>query len=162
MKAAIPDLQIRAASADDVPLILQFVRELAEYEKLSGDVNATEDQLRKTLFGSKPYASALLAYYRAEPIGFAVYFFSYSTFLARPSLYVEDVFVRPAQRGCGVGRRLFLELFRIAKREGCGRVEWNVLDWNTRSIAFYERLGATVQREWLKCSLLVKNLPENL
>jgi len=156
------DLQIRAARPEDVPLILQFVRELAEYEKLSGDVSATEEQLRQTLFGAKPYAAALLGYDQGEPVGFAVYFFAYSTFRAQPILYVEDVFVRPKQRGRGFGRALFLEMFRIAKREGCGRVDWNVLDWNTPSITFYERLGAKMHREWLKCSLLLKDLPAEL
>jgi GNAT superfamily N-acetyltransferase len=162
VSAATAQFQIRAAQPEDAPLILQFIRELAEYEKLLADVSATEEQLRKTLFGSRPYAFALLAYYGGEPAGFAVYFFSYSTFLARPSLYVEDVFVRPAQRGSGIGRGLFLEMFRIAKRVGCGRIEWSVLDWNTPSIAFYERLGAKVQREWLKCCLLVRDLPKEL
>lgn len=156
------DSEIRAARLEDVPLVLQFIRELAEYEKLSADVSATEEQLRKTLFGPKPYAFALLAYDADQPTGFAVYFFSYSTFLARPSLYVEDVFVRPERRGRGIGRALFLEMFRIAKREECGRVEWNVLDWNAPSISFYERLGAKIQREWLKCSLRVENLPPHL
>jgi len=120
---------------------------------------ALETQLEETLFGPRSYAFALLAYNGDEPAGFAVYFFSYSTFLARPCLYVEDVFVRSERRGRSVGRALFLEMFRIAKREGCGRVEWNVLDWNAPSIAFYERLGARVQREWLKCSLQIKDLP---
>jgi GNAT superfamily N-acetyltransferase len=160
VSAPTDDFVIRAARSEDVPLLLQFIRELAEYEKLSAEVSATEAQLQKTLFRPKPYASALLARCGGEPAGFAVYFFSYSTFLAQPTLYVEDVFVRPERRGRGIGRALFLEMFRIAKREGCGRVEWNVLDWNTPSIAFYERLGATIQREWLKCSLSVKNLPE--
>ena len=158
MRTPTPDLEIRAAQPEDVSLLLQFIRELAEYEKLSADVSATEAQLQQTLFGPKPYASALLACSGGAPAGFAVYFFSYSTFLARPSLYVEDVFVRSERRGRGIGQALFLEMFRIAKREGCGRVEWNVLDWNTPSIAFYERLGAKVQREWLKCSLSLKNL----
>jgi GNAT superfamily N-acetyltransferase len=159
VSAPTNDFVIRAARSEDVPLLLQFIRELAEYEKLSAEVSATEAQLQQTLFGSKPYATALLAHCGGEPAGFAVYFFSYSTFLAQPTLYVEDVFVLPERRGRGFGRAIFLEIFRIAKREGCGRVEWNVLDWNTPSIAFYERLGARIQREWLKCSVAVKNLP---
>ena len=153
------DIQIRPAQVQDVPLLLQFIRELADYEKLSHDVTASEEQLRLTLFGPKPYASALLAFSRNEPAGFAVYFFAYSTFLAKPTLYVEDVFIRPPFRGGGIGKRLFTEMFRIAKTEECGRVEWSVLDWNAPSIAFYERLGARVQRQWLKCSLLTKDLP---
>ena len=151
MKPAAPDLEIRPARPEDVPLILEFIRALAEYEKLLADVVATEEQFRKTLFGPKPYAYVLLAFHRGTAAGFAVCFFSYSTFLARPSLYVEDVFVHEPLRGLGIGGRLFREMFEIARGEGCGRVEWNVLDWNAPSIAFYERLGAKVQREWLKC-----------
>lgn len=162
MSAADSELQIRAAREEDLPLVLRFIRELAEYEKLSADVSATEEQLRKTLFGAKPYAFVLFALEHGDAVGFAVYFFAYSTFLAKPTLYVEDVFVRPEKRGRGVGRALFVEMFHIAKCEDCGRVEWSVLDWNTPSIAFYEKLGAKVQREWLKCSLLITNLPEDL
>jgi GNAT superfamily N-acetyltransferase len=151
--SASPQIEIRAAKPEDVPLILRFVRALAEYEKLLPEVVATEDQLRKTLFGPKPYAHVLLSLRNGVPAGFAVYFFSYSTFLARPSLYVEDVFVYEQFRGEGIGRQLFERMFAIARQEGCGRVEWNVLDWNAPSIVFYERLGAKVQREWLKCVL---------
>jgi GNAT superfamily N-acetyltransferase len=151
VKAPSAELEIRAARPEDVPLVLQFIRALAEYEKLLHDVVATEEQLRKTLFAAKPCAHVLLAFDRGAPAGFAVYFFSYSTFRARPSLYVEDVFVYEHLRGQGIGGRLFAEMFEVARREGCGRVEWNVLDWNAPSIAFYERMGAKVQREWLKC-----------
>lgn len=159
MSASAAHLEIRTARPDDVPLVLSFIRELAGYEKLLDDVVATEEQLLKTLFGPARYAAALLAFYQGAPAGFAVYFFSYSTFLARPSLYVEDVFVREAQRGHGIGRALFLEMFRIAKRENCGRVEWSVLDWNAPSIDFYEKLGARPQREWIKYVIRVADLP---
>jgi GNAT superfamily N-acetyltransferase len=156
VKAPSADLRIRAARPEDVPLVLQFIRALAEYEKLLHDVVATEDQLKQTLFGPQPYAHVLLAFQGPVPAGFAVYFFSYSTFRARPSLYVEDVFIYDHLRGQGIGRRLFGEMFEIARRAGCGRVEWNVLDWNAPSIAFYERMGAKVQREWLKCVMTLE------
>lgn len=159
MSTSAAHLEIRAARLEDLPLVLSFIRELAEYEKLLAEVTATEEKLRRTLFGPKPYAAVLLAFYDAAPAGFAVYFFSYSTFLARPSLYVEDVFVREVWRGHGIGRALFLEMFRIAKRENCGRVEWNVLDWNAPSIDFYERLGAKAQRQWIKYLILASDLP---
>src|SRR5215213_6806916 len=135
-------LTIRPASETDVPLILTFIRELAEYEKLTHEVSATEEQLRATLFGAHRFAEALIASADGEPAGFAIFFHNYSTFLARPGLYLEDLYVRPAFRGLGLGKRLLIEVARLAVARGCGRYEWSVLDWNAPSIRFYESLGA--------------------
>jgi GNAT superfamily N-acetyltransferase len=142
---------IRPATSEDVPLILQFVRELAAYEKLLGEVEATEATLRRTLFppgGARPDAHVLIGEVGGIPAGFAVYFFSYSTFLARPGLYLEDVFVRPEFRGKGIGKALLAHLTRLARARGCGRMEWAVLDWNEPAIEFYRRIGAVPLGEW--------------
>ncbi len=142
---------IEAAEAD-VPIILEMIRELAEYEKLLHVVTATEQQIRDTLFGARPVAEVLLAWLIGpqgeECVGFALFFRNYSTFLAKPGLYLEDLFVKPHARGLGAGAALLRELARIAKHRGCGRVEWAVLDWNAPSIAFYRKLGATPMDEW--------------
>ena len=139
---------IRPATEADVPALLTFIRELAEYEKLTHEVSATEDQLRATLFDPRRFAEALLACVDDEPVGFALFFHNYSTFLARPGLYLEDLFVRPAYRGRGLGKLLLTTIARIASERGCGRYEWTVLDWNTPSIRFYESLGAEMKRDW--------------
>jgi GNAT superfamily N-acetyltransferase len=144
-------LAIRRAASADVALILQFIRELAIYEKLLDDVLATEDSLRRTLFptsGEPPAAFVLIGSLDGEPAGFAVYFFTYSTFLAKPGLYLEDLFVRPESRGKGLGKALLLHLASLADGLGCGRMEWSVLDWNTPSIEFYRRLGAAPLEAW--------------
>lgn len=145
---------LRPATPADLPLILAFIRELAEYEKLSAGVTATEEKLRATLFGERPAAECILAFAAAgEPAGFAVFFTNYSTFLAQPGLWLEDLFVRPAHRGQGIGRALLLHLARLANTRGCGRLEWAVLDWNQPAIEFYESLGARRLREWQICRL---------
>ncbi len=141
-------ITIRPALAADVPLILDFIRRLADYENLSQDVSATEQQLLDTLFAEKPAAEALLAYADGQPAGLALYFQNYSTFLARPGIYLEDLFVLPALRGRGIGRALLAEIARIAVARGCGRFEWAVLDWNAPAIGFYESLGARAMNEW--------------
>jgi GNAT superfamily N-acetyltransferase len=141
-------LTLRPARREDSGLILQFIRELAEYERLSGEVVATEDGIAATLFGEDAVPRCLLAFVGDEPAGFALYFRTYSTFLGRPGLYLEDLFVRPAFRRRGIGRRLLAELARIARDEGCGRFEWAVLDWNTPAIDFYRSLGAVGMNEW--------------
>lgn len=140
--------QIRAAAPADTPLILEFIRDLADYEKLLADVRATEDQLRATLFADEPVAHCVLAFVDGQPAGFALYFFNYSTFLAQPGLYLEDLFVKPAFRGSGLGKALLLHLARIANARGCGRMEWSVLDWNRPAIDFYRKLGAVPQDAW--------------
>jgi GNAT superfamily N-acetyltransferase len=139
---------IRRASETDVPVILQLIRELAEYEKLPHEVVATEASLKQTLFGAKPYAEALLAYADGEPVGLCLYFHNYSTFLSKPGLYIEDIFVRPAYRGQGVGKAFFRVVAGIAQERGCGRMEWWVLDWNTPAIDFYKKLGARGMSEF--------------
>ena len=139
---------IAPASIDDVSVILQLIRELAEYERAPNDVIATEEGLREVLFGEEPAARVLIAREREEPVGFAVYFFNFSTWLGRPGLYLEDLFVRPAKRGHGYGRALLGHLARIAEQRGCGRMEWAVLDWNEPAIQFYKKLGAAPMDEW--------------
>jgi GNAT superfamily N-acetyltransferase len=148
-------MNIRAAGPDDIPLVLQFIRALAEYEKLLHEVEATEAMLAATLFpdDGRPAAECILAFDGGVPAGFAIYFSSYSTFLARPGLYLEDLFVLPECRGRGVGKALILHLARLANERGCGRMEWSVLDWNEPAINFYEALGARRLTEWTTCRL---------
>ena len=142
------ELVIRFATADDTAAILGFIRDLAEYEKLSHEVVADEARLRATLFGVRPAAEVLIAEVGGAPAGFALFFQSYSTFLARPGLYLEDLFVRPAARGGGVGSALLAALARIAVERDYGRVEWSVLDWNEPAIRLYQALGAASMTEW--------------
>jgi GNAT superfamily N-acetyltransferase len=148
-------MTIRCATTDDLPLILAFIQGLAEYEKLAHEVEATEAKLQATLFpaGAKPAAECILAFDGAEPAGFAIYFYTYSTFLARPGLYLEDLFVWPHKRGRGFGKGLILHLAKLANQRGCGRMEWSVLDWNAPAIAFYESLGAKRMTDWTLCRL---------
>jgi GNAT superfamily N-acetyltransferase len=148
MPTAPSDPTIRPATADDVPLILTFIRELAEFERLTHEVVATEEDLRRTLFGEHPYAEVIIASLGAEPVGFALFFHNYSTFLARPGLYIEDLYVREAHRGKGIGRAMFAHVARLAQERRCGRLEWWVLDWNERAIRFYDNLGAQPMSDW--------------
>jgi GNAT superfamily N-acetyltransferase len=142
------NFEIRTTTEADVPVILNLIRELAEYERAPEAVIATEGGLREVLFGSKPSAEVLLALAEGAPVGFAVYFYNFSTWLGRPGLYLEDLFVRPAARGKGYGRALLVELAKIARERGCGRMEWAVLDWNDPAIQFYRKLGAEPMTEW--------------
>jgi GNAT superfamily N-acetyltransferase len=142
------DIRIEPATAADVPLVLTFIRELAEYEGLSHEVVATEEGLRSHLFGERSVAEVLIAYDGDRPVGFALYFPSYSTFLGKPGLYLEDLLVRPDARGRGVGRLLLERLARIAVERGWGRLEWRVLDWNSPAIGFYRKLGAEPLDDW--------------
>ena len=146
---------IRPATAADTALILDFIRALADYEKLSPEVTATEAQLRATLFPGTgaPVAHCVLAFADNVPAGFAIFFYNYSTFLAKPGLYLEDLFVKPEFRGRGLGKALLLHLAKLANARGCGRMEWSVLDWNQPAIEFYEKLGARRMREWQTCRL---------
>lgn len=141
-------LRIRAAKESDVPVILDFIRQLADYERLSHAVAATEQALRETLFGARPYAEVLVAHWDEEPVGFALFFHNYSTFLAKPGIYLEDLFVNPSARGRGIGKALLTRLAELAIERHCGRMEWSVLDWNAPSIEFYRRMGATPMDEW--------------
>ncbi len=144
------DVQIRPATERDAPLVLELIRGLAEYERLAHECVATEAQLRASLFGPRPDAEVVIAWAGEEAAGFALFFHNYSTFLARRGLYLEDLFVRPAWRGRGVGRALLAHLARIAVERGCGRFEWWVLDWNEPSIKFYKSQGGVMQDEWTK------------
>lgn len=145
---SISAVTIRPAREDEVPLVLQFVRELAEYEHLLHEVVATEAGLRRCLFGPRPYAEVVFACLEAEPVGFALFFHNYSTFLGQPGIYLEDLFVRPSVRGKGVGQALLQWLAAEAVSRGCGRLEWAVLDWNEPAIRFYRSLGARAMDEW--------------
>ena len=149
---------IKPATDTDVPLILRLIRALGEYEQLSHQVVATEAALRHTLFSEKPAAEVVIAYVDSVPVGFALWFQNYSTFLARPGLYLEDLFVLPEWRGHGVGRALLSHLASIAVERGCGRMEWAVLDWNESAIGFYRKLGATVLDDWRICRLTGETL----
>jgi GNAT superfamily N-acetyltransferase len=148
MTAAAKTFQIRSATREDVPVILQLIRDLAEYERAPNDVVATEDLLMRVLFGAKPAAEVRLAYEADEPAGFAVFFHNFSTWLGRPGLYLEDLFVKPEHRGKGYGRALLVDLARIARERDCGRMEWAVLDWNEPAIQFYRKLGARPMDQW--------------
>ena len=144
----MPETRVREASEGDVPLILSLIRELAEYEKLSDEVVATEEGLREGLFGERRYAEVLVAEHDGAPAGFALFFHNFSTFLGKPGIYLEDLYVKPEFRGAGIGKELLVHLARLAKRRDCGRLEWWVLDWNEPSIGFYKRLGAVPMDDW--------------
>src|ERR1041385_8048704 len=139
---------IRAAAESDVPLILQFIRDLAEYERLSHKVVATEERLRESLFGSPRFAEVIIGEEDGRAVGFALFFHNYSTFLAQPGIYLEDLFVKPEARGRGYGKALLARLAQLAVERNCGRVEWAVLNWNEPSINFYKALGAVPMDEW--------------
>jgi GNAT superfamily N-acetyltransferase len=141
-------MQIRNATPEDVPEIVRLIRALADYEKLSDEVLATEEQLRESLFGPRPAAETVLAWLDGRAIGFAVFFSNYSTFRGRAGLYLEDLFVEPAQRGRGYGKALLRHVARLAVERGCERMEWSVLDWNTPAIKFYRGLGARPLEDW--------------
>lgn len=147
--------EIRATGPEDVPTILDLIRQLAAYEKLSHQVEATAERLQRTLFPSdgKPAAECILAFVEGEPVGYAVYFTTYSTFLAEPGLYLEDLFVRPDMRKRGIGRAILIHVAQLANQRGCGRMEWTVLDWNKPAIDFYASLGAQTLPDWRVCRL---------
>ena len=142
------NFQIRPAGVEDVPIILELIRDLATYERAPNEVTATEEQLVDVLFGERPAAEVLLALEGESAVGFAVFFHNFSTWLGRAGLYLEDLFVKPDKRGKGYGRALLLELAKIARDRGCGRMEWAVLNWNEPAIKFYRALGAKPMDEW--------------
>ncbi|MCS6806923.1 MAG: GNAT family N-acetyltransferase [Acidobacteriota bacterium] len=144
----IAHFRIELATDADVPLILSLIKELAEYERLSHEVVATEEQLRNELFGERPVAEVIIGYVEDQPVGFALFFHNMSTFLGRRGLYLEDLYVKPEFRGRGFGRAMLVYLARLAVKRGCGRLEWAVLDWNEPAIRFYEKLGAVAMHEW--------------
>jgi GNAT superfamily N-acetyltransferase len=147
------NLRIVPARSEDVPIILSLIKALGEYERLSHEIVATEEGLRTWLFGEHPAAEVVLASVDDVVVGFALFFHNFSTFLGRPGLYLEDLFVKPEWRGRGVGQRLLVHLAELAVERGCGRMEWAVLDWNEPALRFYERMGAHVMKEWKLCRL---------
>ena len=150
--------EIRQAEEADVPIILSFIKKLAVYEKLAHEVVATEDSLRETLFGKRKIAEVAIGYFDGQPIGFVLFFHNYSTFLGKPGLYIEDLFVDEAFRRRGFGRALFLYTARIAEERNCGRLEWAVLDWNEPAISFYKKLGAVPMSDWTVFRITGENL----
>ncbi len=142
------DLKIKEAEEKDIPLILSFIKKLADYEKLSGAVKADENSLRESLFGKESAAHALLAYHQNKAVAFAIYFFNFSTFLGRKGLYLEDIFVLPEMRGKGFGKEILKYLAEVALKNNCGRFEWAVLEWNEPAMKFYEKLGAAQMDDW--------------
>jgi GNAT superfamily N-acetyltransferase len=142
-------LQLRAAEPADIPVMFQLIGELADYERLRHKMVGDAADLQRHLFGEPRYAHALMAHWDLAPAGFALYFFNYSTFLCRPGLYLEDLFVRPAHRGRGIGLALLAALEQRAREAGCGRLEWAVLDWNESAIEFYRRFGAQPMQDWI-------------
>lgn len=145
----MPELVLRAATEADCALVLKFINDLAVYEKLDHTVVATEERVRESLFGERKYAEVVLAEWEGKPAGFALFFHNYSTFLAKPGLYLEDLFVEPGLRGKGIGKALLRKLAQIAVERECGRMEWAVLDWNEPSIQFYKSLGALPMSDWI-------------
>ncbi len=154
------DLEIRPATEADVPLILSFIRELADYERLSHEAVATEEALRNSLFGERRFAEVLLGYRGGSPAAFALFFHSFSTFLGKPGIYLEDLYVKPEFRGAGIGRALLVHLARLARERGCGRLEWSVLDWNEPAIGFYRGIGASPVSGWTLYRLTGEALEE--
>ena len=156
----VPNLVLRPATPSDVPTLLLLIRSLAEYEQLAHQVTGTEAQLREHLFGDRPYAEAILAEIDGQAIGFALFFFNYSTFLTRPGLYLEDLFVLPDHRQKGVGTALLSYLAQLAVSRNCGRLEWSVLDWNEPAINFYRKMGASVLPDWRICRVTDTSLQQ--
>lgn len=152
--------EIRTAERKDVFLILSFIKELADYEKLSHEVVATEKGLTENLFGERKIAEVFLGYYQNQPIAFALYFYNFSTFLGKPGIYLEDLFVKPVYRGKGFGKRMLSHLACIANEKKCGRLEWSVLNWNEPSIKFYKSLGAVPMDDWTTFRLSGKDLDD--
>ena len=143
------NFKIRAGREEDAPVILSLIKELAEYEHLSHEVVASDNDLRNTLFGERPFAETLIGEYQGVPIGFALFFHNFSTFLGKPGIYLEDLYIQPEHRGKGFGRRILARIAFLAKERNCGRFEWSVLNWNTPAIRTYEKLNATPMKEWI-------------
>lgn len=157
---SIPDFRLRFAVEGDIPLIFKFINELAEYEKLKHEVVSTEELLRKNLFGEKAHAEIVLGFEGEIPSGFALFFHNFSTFLGKPGIYLEDLYIRPRMRGKGYGQTLLSYLARLAVERDCGRLEWSVLDWNEPAIGFYEQLGARAMNAWTVWRLTDQSLNE--
>lgn len=156
------NIKIIKAEEKDIPLILSFIKEIAEYEKLSDEVIATEESLRQSLFRNNPNAEVIFAYFDNIPIAYAVYFYNFSTFLGKKGLYLEDIFVKPEFRSNGIGKKLFLYLVELAVKNNCGRFEWAVLNWNESAIQFYKKFGAEPLTEWTTFRLTENKMKEIL
>ncbi len=143
------DFIIRAATENDAAVILALIKELAEYEHLSHEVTATDDDIRQSLFGDRPVAETLIGEYQGLPVSFALFFYNFSTFLGKPGIYLEDLYVQPQYRSNGFGRKMLAHIARLAKERHCGRFEWSVLDWNEPAIRTYDRLNARPMKEWI-------------
>lgn len=154
----LPNLTLEIATEQDTPLIFSFIKELAEYERLAHEVIATEEIIKETLFGKHAYAEVIIARWDGKPVGYALFFHSFSTFLGRPGIYLEDLFVRPSMRGKGIGKALLVYLAQLAKERKCGRLEWAVLNWNESAINFYKSLGAKPMNEWTAYRLIGETL----
>jgi len=144
----IIELSLRFATPDDIPVILEFIKELADFEKLSHEVVATEKMLKKSLFGERPMAEVIIADYLSKPVGFSLFFHNFSTFLGRPGLYIEDLYIKPEHRGMGIGKTILKYLAKLAVERDCGRLEWWVLNWNINALNFYNELGAQAMDQW--------------
>jgi len=160
LQTSISEFIIKETTASDVPLILNFIKGLAEYEKLSHEVIATEDGLRETLFGDNPKAEVIFGVYKNEPVAFALFFHNYSTFLGKPGIYLEDLYVKPEYRGKGFGKIMLSYLAKLATDRNCGRLEWSVLDWNKPALKFYKSIGAKKMDEWTTQRLDGKSLDD--
>lgn len=152
------EFEIRFATVNEVPLILSFIKDLAKYEKLQHEVTATEATLKETLFGETAHAEVLIGYLSNSPISFALFFHNFSTFLGKPGIYLEDLFVKPEVRGQGIGNKMISYLANLATERNCGRLEWSVLNWNETAIGFYKRLGAKPMDEWTGYRITGKEL----
>jgi GNAT superfamily N-acetyltransferase len=148
IKTKKQEITLRFATEEDTPLIFNFIKGLAEYEKLFNEVEATEELLRSTLFGERKFVEILIAEYKGEPAGFAIFFHNFSTFIGKPGIYVEDLFVKPEFRKNGIGKTLLSYIAKLGVERNCGRVEWVVLDWNNPAIQFYRSLGSIPKDEW--------------
>ncbi|MBW4461731.1 MAG: GNAT family N-acetyltransferase [Nodosilinea sp. WJT8-NPBG4] len=146
-----PTLEVRPATPADVPALVDLIKALADYEKLAHEVTGSPDDLAAALFGDRPYAEALLAWVDGQPAAVALFFHNFSTFLMKPGIYLEDLFVYPDYRRQGIGKALLVHLGKLALERGCGRLEWSVLDWNTPAIEFYQSMGAEIKPEWQTC-----------
>lgn len=146
-----PTLAIHPATPADIPVLVTLIKALADYEKLAHEVTGNPEDLERALFGDRPYAEAVLAWVDGTPVGLALFFHNFSTFLMQPGIYLEDIFVLSDYRGQGIGKDLLVHVGKLAIERGCGRLEWSVLDWNTPAIEFYQRMGAEIKPEWQTC-----------
>lgn len=152
------EIIVRSATPADVSILFELIKALAEYEKLSHAVTGSAQMLKEHLFGERPLAEAVVAEYKSETVGFALFFHNYSTFLTKPGIYLEDLFVLPEYRGRGIGKKLITHLAQLAVERNCGRLEWSVLDWNSPAIAFYQGIGADILDEWRICRVMGDSL----